>query len=185
MKKIYIIISIVLLVFSSCEDFIESCCTGGHSLSHDCSTIYINGNCSDGSEPSDCYLPKKIRVKWRETGTSNWEELEHNPEVSSFGYEIENLNSNSEYEVIIQAKRVWYTNWRNIESLTISTDCSTNCVNGNSIRGYVSGDYDGDGKEDNAWVYYYGNNQTTIHTFLSDGTKFNYQGDNGWWTCDK
>ncbi len=38
----------------------------------------------------------------------------------------------------------------------------------------VSGDFDGNGKDDMAVFYYYGNSQTRIHVFLSDGSKFNY-----------
>ena len=46
----------------------------------------------------------------------------------------------------------------------------------------VSGDFNGDGKDDIAAFYDYGNGETRIHVFLSDGSKFNYQGPAGWWS---
>lgn len=46
----------------------------------------------------------------------------------------------------------------------------------------VSGDFDNDGKEDDvAAFYYYGNLNTNIHVWKSNGSAFTYQGDNGWW----
>ncbi len=57
----------------------------------------------------------------------------------------------------------------------------------NRVLHAVSGDFNGDGKDDIALIYDYaghsglGDNQTRIHVFLSDGSKFNYQTPNGWW----
>ena len=48
----------------------------------------------------------------------------------------------------------------------------------------VSGDFNGDGKDDIAAMYWYnGWNgvSTAIHVFLSTGSSFNYQGNPGWW----
>lgn len=46
----------------------------------------------------------------------------------------------------------------------------------------ATGDFDNDGKEDDIVAFYdYTNFSTAMHVWLSDGTKFNYQGDNGWW----
>ncbi|MGE5474893.1 MAG: FG-GAP-like repeat-containing protein, partial [Ignavibacteriales bacterium] len=45
----------------------------------------------------------------------------------------------------------------------------------------VSGDFNGDGKKDLAGFYYYGNGVTSIRVWTSNGTEFNYSGDDGWW----
>lgn len=59
---------------------------------------------------------------------------------------------------------------------------STGSYNGNRIRGVVAGDFNNDGLSDQAIVYYYGSNDTRIHVLKSTGTKFNYQGNSGWWS---
>ena len=46
----------------------------------------------------------------------------------------------------------------------------------------VSGDFNGDGKDDIAAFYDYGNSETRIHVFLSDGSKFVYPSGYGWWS---
>ena len=47
---------------------------------------------------------------------------------------------------------------------------------------YVSGDFNGDGKDDTATMYDYGSSTTTIHVWLSNGSSLAYQGNAGWWT---
>jgi hypothetical protein len=51
----------------------------------------------------------------------------------------------------------------------------------NHIVGTVSGDFDGDGLDDIAAFYDYGNNQIRIHLWLSTGSNFLYEGSRGWW----
>lgn len=47
----------------------------------------------------------------------------------------------------------------------------------------VSGDFDRDGKIDDIAAFYdYGGGQTRIHVWLSNGSTFNYQTGNGWWS---
>jgi YD repeat-containing protein len=48
----------------------------------------------------------------------------------------------------------------------------------------VSGDYNGDGKDDIAAFYEYGSFETGVSVWLSNGNSFVYQGDNGWWRSD-
>jgi hypothetical protein len=55
--------------------------------------------------------------------------------------------------------------------------------NAASITNVVAGDFDGNGKDDIAVVYNYGNSETRIHVFLSDGTKFVYKSEYGWWNA--
>ncbi|MFA6587844.1 MAG: peptidoglycan DD-metalloendopeptidase family protein [Patescibacteria group bacterium] len=50
-----------------------------------------------------------------------------------------------------------------------------------AIKGAVSGDFNGDCKDDIAVVYNYGSCDTRIHVLLSTGTNFIYQGNEGWW----
>ncbi|HEX5748640.1 MAG TPA: hypothetical protein VFZ09_20540 [Archangium sp.] len=45
----------------------------------------------------------------------------------------------------------------------------------------VSGDYDGDGRDDIALFYKYASNWGRFHVLLSTGSSFQYQGDLGWW----
>ena len=45
---------------------------------------------------------------------------------------------------------------------------------------FVAGDFNADGTDDIAVFYNYGSG-ARIHTFLSNGTSFNYQGSTGWW----
>jgi len=60
-----------------------------------------------------------------------------------------------------------------------------------SNRGYdakrivnvVAGDFNSDGLDDIAAFYDYGNSETRIHIWLSNGSKFNYQGSRGWWSA--
>jgi hypothetical protein len=53
--------------------------------------------------------------------------------------------------------------------------------NGLSITGRVtSGDFNGDGKDDIAGLYDYGQAETRIHVWLSAGNSFVYTGDKGW-----
>ncbi len=59
-----------------------------------------------------------------------------------------------------------------------------------SARGYeaknivsaIAGDYDGDGNDDIAAFYDYGNGEIRIHVWLSNGLdEFNYESSRGWW----
>jgi hypothetical protein len=45
----------------------------------------------------------------------------------------------------------------------------------------VSGDYNGDGRDDIALLYKYGTSESHMHVLLSTGASFQYQGDLGWW----
>ncbi len=45
----------------------------------------------------------------------------------------------------------------------------------------VTGDFNGDGRDDIAVMFDYGGANARIHVFLSNGTSFVYQGDSGWW----
>lgn len=47
----------------------------------------------------------------------------------------------------------------------------------------VAGDFNGDGKDDIAAFYDYGNVETRVHVWLSTGKSFTYQGENGWWNA--
>ena len=50
------------------------------------------------------------------------------------------------------------------------------------IAGVVSGDFNSDGNDDIAAFYDYGNNETRIHVWLSNGENaFKYEGSRGWW----
>jgi len=50
--------------------------------------------------------------------------------------------------------------------------------------GVVSGNFNSDGHEDIAAFYDYGNNETRIHVWLSNGeSAFKYEGSRGWWTA--
>ncbi|MBD7910802.1 FG-GAP-like repeat-containing protein [Clostridium cibarium] len=52
----------------------------------------------------------------------------------------------------------------------------------NKITGrMVAGDFNGDGKDDIAGMYDYGNGESRIHVFLSTGSSFSYQSAYGWW----
>ncbi len=46
----------------------------------------------------------------------------------------------------------------------------------------VSGDFNGDGYDDLATLYDYGNNQSRIHVWLGFNGGVNYQGSAGWWS---
>lgn len=50
-----------------------------------------------------------------------------------------------------------------------------------AIKGAAAGDFNGDGKDDIAFVYNYGNCETRVHVLLSTGSSFVYQGNEGWW----
>ncbi len=60
-----------------------------------------------------------------------------------------------------------------------------------STRGYeaknvahaVAGDFNGDGMDDIAGFYDYGDNETRIHIWLSEKTEFEYEGSRGWWSA--
>lgn len=52
-----------------------------------------------------------------------------------------------------------------------------------AIKGSAAGDFNGDGKDDIAVVYDYGNCETRIHVLLSNGNGFDYQGNGGWWSA--
>ncbi|MFZ5988129.1 MAG: S8 family serine peptidase [Bacillota bacterium] len=62
--------------------------------------------------------------------------------------------------------------------------CDSGYTASNVTGRVVSGDYNGDGKSDIATLYDYGNSATRIHTWLSTGSSFQYQGADGWWRCD-
>ena len=48
----------------------------------------------------------------------------------------------------------------------------------------VSGDFDRDGKKDDIAAFYdYGEGETRIHVWLSDGSSLSYQGAAGWWSA--
>lgn len=53
-----------------------------------------------------------------------------------------------------------------------------------NVRHAVPGDFNRDGRSDVALFYRYGQSATRIHVLLSNGSRFNYQGDNGWWRVD-
>ncbi len=55
----------------------------------------------------------------------------------------------------------------------------------NVARRFVSGDFNGDGKDDIASIYNYGSGTGAIHVWLSTGTSFWYQGNNGWRTLSQ
>ncbi len=53
-----------------------------------------------------------------------------------------------------------------------------------NIVGATAGDFNGDGYDDIAGFYDYGNNETRIHVWLSNGSdKFKYEGSRGWWAA--
>jgi len=59
---------------------------------------------------------------------------------------------------------------------------STRGYNANNIVSASTGDYNGDGYDDIAAFYDYGNDETRIHVWLSNGSsRFNYEGSRGWW----
>ncbi|MDR0832339.1 MAG: S8 family serine peptidase [Bacillales bacterium] len=60
-------------------------------------------------------------------------------------------------------------------------DYYSNAINGR----VVSGKFNNDGRYDIAAIYDYGVNYTRIHTWLSTGSSFTYQTDNGWWQGDR
>ncbi len=61
---------------------------------------------------------------------------------------------------------------------------STRGYDASRITSVVSGDYNSDGNDDIATFYDYGNNETRIHVWLSDGASaFKYQGSRGWWAA--
>ena len=68
-------------------------------------------------------------------------------------------------------------------SFTQSSPYSLNGYDPDKITGrVVSGDFDNDGFWDDIAAFYdYGNGQTRIHTFLSNGNTFSYQYSTGWW----
>lgn len=49
------------------------------------------------------------------------------------------------------------------------------------VKKMAAGDFNRDNKTDLATMYYYGNGETRIHVFLSNGNQLNYQGPSGWW----
>lgn len=51
-----------------------------------------------------------------------------------------------------------------------------------TIEWAAAGDFDDDGLTDLASLYDYPGTQAKIHTFLSTGTSFDYQGSAGWWS---
>lgn len=52
----------------------------------------------------------------------------------------------------------------------------------NKLVGVAAGDFDGDGFDDIAGFYDYGNDETRIHIWLSNGLDgFRYQYSKGWW----
>jgi len=59
------------------------------------------------------------------------------------------------------------------------------CYSANSVRSAAAGDLNGDGKDDLAVAYDYGGLNLRMHAFLSTGTSFAYQGNNGWWGSDR
>jgi hypothetical protein len=75
----------------------------------------------------------------------------------------------------------YYILWTN--SITITTTGIAGSYSAAAITNrMVSGDFDRDGKEDDIAAFYdYGNLNTTIHVWKSNGSSFTYQGDNGWW----
>ena len=59
---------------------------------------------------------------------------------------------------------------------------STRGYDAKNIVNASAGDYNGDGYDDIAAFYDYGNDETRIHVWLSNGSsKFNYEGSRGWW----
>lgn len=58
---------------------------------------------------------------------------------------------------------------------------SSTGYNGSCVVGTAAGDFNGDGKDDLALMYWYGGTTTRIHIFTSTGSSFTYAGDNGWW----
>ena len=68
-------------------------------------------------------------------------------------------------------------------SFTQSSVYSLNGYDPDKITGrVVSGDFDNDGFWDDIAAFYdYGNGETRIHTFLSNGNTFSYQYSTGWW----
>jgi hypothetical protein len=62
------------------------------------------------------------------------------------------------------------------------TKWNTGGYNANKITGrVVSGNFNGNGGDDIAAFYDYGNSNARIHTWLSSGTNITYKGSNGWW----
>ncbi len=58
---------------------------------------------------------------------------------------------------------------------------SSTGYNGSCVVGTAAGDFNGDGKDDLALMYWYGGTTTRIHIFTSTGSSFTYAGDYGWW----
>lgn len=59
---------------------------------------------------------------------------------------------------------------------------STRGYDASRIVSVVSGDFNSDGNDDIAAFYDYGNTETRIHVWLSDGeSAFKYEGSRGWW----
>jgi len=59
---------------------------------------------------------------------------------------------------------------------------STRGYDAKNIVNANAGDYNGDGYDDIAAFYDYGNDEIRIHVWLSNGSsKFNYEGSRGWW----
>ncbi|MBV7270756.1 FG-GAP repeat domain-containing protein, partial [Winogradskyella luteola] len=149
-------IALLTILVSNCEESCEKC----------------NENCPDESQ-RPCF-----------TGNGNGATQEEAMNTAINDWEFK---SGGNYEDAVCIKLNGCEQITNFFSCSFSARVCPpiiNCVNGEVVKGYVSGDFNGDNKIDYAWVYAYANNKTTIHTFISDGTKFIYQGDNGWYSSN-
>jgi hypothetical protein len=59
---------------------------------------------------------------------------------------------------------------------------STKGYDAKNIVSAAAGDYNGDGKDDIAAFYDYGNDEIRIHVWLSEGNEFKYEGSRGYWS---
>ena len=62
--------------------------------------------------------------------------------------------------------------------------CGPGCYQASAVtRRFVAGDFNGDGKDDIAAMYDYGGGDSALHVWLSTGSVFAHQSNNGWWRC--
>ena len=90
------------------------------------------------------------------------------------------------YEVSASTMRidVFVSNNASNPSFTQSTFLTLTGYNASNVTGrVVSGDFDRDGYWDDIAMFYdYGNGETRIHMFQSNGSTFSYSGNSGWWS---
>ena len=148
----------------------ESCCNFESNYAT-CNTINIIGECAQCPT-----IPESIYIEWKDEE----DHIKHhtwktNARLVAVDYLIKDLKPKGVYQIKIKVKMKGWLLWTEIANFEVGTDCTSPPPNdhwtasGDRAKGWVIGDFNGDGKED---LLRHQNNLGGAEVLISDGSQF-------------